>query len=502
MPPSPRRASPTTRSAPTTRAGVLAVATASALLLAGCASIDEDDVRAIGDLPGIDYALSSCDLADCRVTVRAEPDVSAEQLLAALSAARETEPDVLTLDSDGTGGIEIDGESPADDDEAAVELAVEGVRVAGVDGFSVEVREDGVAVTVSGDGSRPVWDVAEELWPDVEPLASPALTVSQGAGGPTGDARPSRVVADGDLPAEGIALVRSVEEQDVAGYTGAVVTGDGVVLGARGVAQAEELEGVAAREAPGLDVEVVVSTNVLDQRPGSGGEDGGDEGGGDGSPTDPDEATEDDRRAVLAVLEADLGAYPRVEQGTVLLGGSDLAALADLVDTVRATEPEAASRVPITVGTTLDAGAVGFDGPVYPGRAPLSVRLGTGGSTDLVRLAALLRAQPDVGVLELRAPDPDDDEDVRDAGLTAQVAATDLAGGVRRVAEVVAAWSTDLTDLEVGVTAVDPEGRTPGVRLVVERQGDRWVATGGTDHQTEERVAEGVAAWQAGAVTP
>ncbi|HEY1134343.1 MAG TPA: hypothetical protein VGE77_07175 [Nocardioides sp.] len=466
-----------------TRRRLAALAPAVALLLAGCASVDEDEVRAIGDLPGIDYALSSCDLAGCTVSVRAEVDATADELLAALTAGRDTGAERVAVTVEEGSSVSVVGEGAGqDDDAAAVDLVVGAPDVAGVDSLVVGLDADGTDVAVRADGAAPVWDVAEELWPDVEGMEAPSLTVTQSR---QGDVRSSRVVADGELPTAGIALVRDVVASGPPGYVGAVVDGDSVLLGAIDVRSAGELEAYVA-DSP-VRVEVVVTTNVLEVESGSAADD-----------PDPDAPTEEDRRALLGALTTDYSVTVRVEQGVLLVNGTDLAAVADRVDAARAAEPDAASRVSITVGDTVDASARGLS--ATSDLPWTTVELRTDGSTDLVRLAALLRADPEVGDIDLSVPDPDREVEApydADAAVAAAVRAPDLATGVTRVAAIVGAWTGDASSLTVGVTAVDPEGRTPRAGLRVDREGGTWLAEG-LPRQTEEEVATARAAWAAG----
>lgn len=327
----------------------LALLPAAALVLAGCASVDEDAVDAIGELPGIEYALSSCDLANCTVTVRASPDVTAEQLLAALGDARDTGADQMTLRSEGTGSVEVQADSDPADDATAAALATEAVAAPGVESLTVALDADGATVSVAADDEVPVWDVAEALWPDVEELGTPALTVT-GAASP---GRPSRVTAEGAFPEDALALVRRLEDGATPRLTGVVVDGDDLVLGVQDVGSAETLETAlaGAPDAEGLSIQVAVTTDVLTYRP----DDEEPSGAGGGSPAD---ATEEDRRALVAALNDALEAAPgtppgvtaRVESGTVALDTDDLAGAATAVDAARAAQPDAATEERVAYG--------------------------------------------------------------------------------------------------------------------------------------------------------
>lgn len=450
------------------------------LLLGGCASVDEEAVDAIGDLPGIDYALSSCDLSDCVVTVRAEPDVTSDELVAALAAARDTDADQIDLRAEGAGDLAVAAGSDPTHDAAAVELALGALQVPGVTRFSMALSTDRTDAGVSAADDDTPWDVAEAVWPDLEDLPSPSLTVTRATSSDQGAAR---LVADDAFPAAGVALVRRLEGDETVALSGAVVDGDDVLLGVRDVAGAEALEALLADDpqTDGLTVVVAVTTNVLSYRADV------------DEPTDtastgataPGAPTEADRRALLTALETGPDGFSRIEGSTIVLSVTDLAAAAEVVDAARAAEPEAAGRVPLTV--------------TQYGAAGTTVELGTTGSTDLLLLAARLAAVPTAESVTVEAADPDDDADPpydSDAFVRVEVAAPDLATGVRTVAAAVGGWEGTPTSLVVGVTAVDPEGRTPGVTLRVDHDGGTWTAEG--VRGTDETNATGVAAWEEG----
>lgn len=462
--------------------GPLATGLAGVLLLAGCASVDEDAVDAIGELPGIDHARSSCDLSDCTVSISTEADVTADELLAALDAARETDADTVDVGTEGAGSLEVDAGSDPDDEPAAVALVLD--TAAGAEPLSIVLATGRTRVSTSTVDDESPWDLGEALWPEVEDFPVPTLSVGRGTQSTGGAAR---LVAEREFPSDEVALVRDLEGDASLGLTGAVVDGDGVLLGVPDVTTAEVLEARLADDpaADGLTVEVAVTSNVLSYRADEEGprdDEGTDGRDGTGGPaSDPEAGTEADRRALLTTLEGAPGAFARVEGATVVIDVDDLAAAAGVVDVLRATEPEAAGRVPLTV--TQDGA---------------TVELGTTGSTALLRLAGALLADPTVEVLEMEADDPEDEADPpydAEAFVRVELAAPDLATGVRTVAAAVGGVD-GATSLVVGVTAVDPEGRTPGVTLRVDREGGTWVAegVGGTDEQNEL----GVAAWDAG----
>ncbi|MFW6773574.1 hypothetical protein ACOACO_04785 [Nocardioides sp. CPCC 205120] len=480
---------PSSRRTDRRRAAALAIPAALlGVLAAGCASVDEEAVAALEDLAGVERTSSSCDLGGCHVDVTVVGDIGAEDLEVVLTEARTTDADGITVrldrdeDADDPAvSLSLSDESDPDADGDVAALAVAARATAGVGTVQVALGEDGSGVDASTDGERPVWDVAEDLWRQVEPLPAPRL-VTSGATPDTGER--SRLVADGELPTTALELVRSVEASGTPGYTGALVDADSVLVGARGLDAVTALESAVAA-APGageVDVEVVVADNVLayrgDEESGSGGPDGSGPGGGAG----PEGATEEDRRTLLAAL----GASPEVQAGvdgsTVVVRGDDLATAADAVDAARAAEPEVAARVPVTVEV---------DGDV--------VELGTAGSADLVRLAALLRADPATTTVEVEANAPEDELEPpydTEAQVIVEVAAPDLTTGVRQVAAVVASWPGEAESLSVAIRAVDPEGRSPSVPLRVDRRDGTWVATG--TRGTEETIATGIAAWEAG----
>ncbi|HEY1134342.1 MAG TPA: hypothetical protein VGE77_07170 [Nocardioides sp.] len=152
----------------------LPVALPAALLLAGCASVDEDAVAAIADLPAVTSAQTSCDVGECRVAVTVEGDVTADRLAAIVAAGRGAEGDEVRVRRDlrspggATWQLVVHTDSPADDDPA---LAAAVLDLAGVPGTTAVwmVREpSGTDVEVTVDGAR---DVAE-LRADVDPLVA------------------------------------------------------------------------------------------------------------------------------------------------------------------------------------------------------------------------------------------------------------------------------------------------------------------------------------------
>ncbi|MDF9717723.1 hypothetical protein INN71_10460 [Nocardioides sp. ChNu-153] len=464
---------------------LLALAILLGLLATGCASVDEDAVAALEELDGVEYAGSSCDLSDCRIDVRVDGAITADDLEAVLVAGRGTEVDEVhvRLDTDEDAdepavAVALDDESDEAADGRIAALAVAARDTAGVATAQVAHGGEGAGIELSTDDARPVWDVAEDLWTQVEPLPTPRLVAS---GGNVDTGERSRLIADGELPVAGIELVRALEASGAPGYTGARVDADGVLVGAGGLDAVTALEAAVAA-APGaeeVDVEVVVADNVLAYR---GDEAGGPGSGGASTAPDREDATEEDRRALLAALGAAPGVSAGVEGAVVQVGADDLATAADAVDAARAAEPDVATRVPVTVEV---------DGDV--------VELGTAGSTDLVRLAALLRADPATTTIEIEANDPEDELEPpydTEADVLVEVAAPDLTTGVRSVAAVVGSWPGQAESLFVAVTAVDPEGRSPSVPLRVDREAGTWVASG--TRGTEETIATGIAAWEAG----
>lgn len=449
----------------------MAVLALVALVAAGCASISDDTVGELSALPGIERASASCPKGVCSLRLLAEPGAAAADLSAALETAREAEASELQLDlREGAGGtavaVVLAEASDPRADGAAVTLAQTMFASDGLRSGRVQRDRDATTVVLSSDVPRAeLWDLAEAVWPDVAKLPEPTIQATTSGGDGEG---PSRLTGEGDLPADGLALVRDLdgEELDRSGLSGALVKDGTVVLGARGLDAATRLEDRLAADSlgEGLDVSVSVTDNVLSYRPDSA--DGG---------------TEQQRRALLTALQQDGSLNGGVDTSGVTVIADDAESAAVAVEQAREAEPEAAAVVSITV--TLDR---------------MSAELDTTGSPDLVRLLGRFASDPTTTEAAVEVPrNPQDPPFDAEANLALEVEAPDLTTGVRRAAERFAGWDGPEQKLRVAVTAVDPEGRSPGVSLIVERRGGVWEASP-TERGTPEQSAEGVRAWTAG----
>lgn len=446
-----------------------------ATVLAGCASISDETVDELSAMPGIERASASCPKGVCSLRLLAEPGAEAGDLTAALETAREVEASELQLDLREGSGLDAGGAAVAivlaeasdpSADGAAVALAQTMFASDGLRSGRVQGDRDGTTVVVSSDVSRAqLWDLAESVWPGAAELPKPTVQATTSGGDGEG---PSRLTSEGRFPADGVELVRALDDAEVdrSGLSGALVQDGTVLLGARSLESAARLENRLEADSlgEGLDVSVSVTDNVLSYRPDSA------EGG-----------TEQQRRAVLTALQEDGSLTGGVDTSGVTAIATDAESAATAVDRAREAEPEAAGVVSITID---------LDG--------MQAELGTTGSPDLVRLLGLFASEPTTTTATVEVPrNPQDPPFDAEANLALEVEASDLTAGVQAAAEQFAGWDGPERKLRVSITAVDPEGRTPGVSLIVERRDGVWEA-GPTERGTPELVAEGVSAWTAG----
>lgn len=402
------------------------------LVLAGCGSLDDEEVAALEELPGVLSSYSGCYKGECLLTVALDDAADPTDLVSALAAARETGADEievrLVADGERVADLALLDAEPgqAEEDPALVDAVLAATRVPGVTAVDVEVESQATRAHVVAEEVAPsrVWDLAEEAWAELRELPGPTLVADNG-GGPGG----RRVTtSEGRFPRGTVALARTLDAEAGSEVSGIDVRTDEVVVGVRRLADVAAIERRLPRPGP---VRVVVTDHVLAYT-------------GEG---------EAQRRAVLRVVQDHPGVAPHVEGLVLTLGGTDAGAVARAVADVRTRAPAAAAEVPIRA--LLDD--------------THEVQLGTTGSPDLVRLAGALRG-PRTTTVDVRTGyDPDEP-----GWVQVELRAPDLRTGVLRVARVLRAHAGALTSLGVTVKAVDAEGRSPTSTAELTRVGGRW----------------------------
>lgn len=447
------------------------------LLLTACGGVDDAAVEELERLPGVESARASCvKFVDCTASVSVAGDVTVAELEAIIEASRRTEARDITLDVEGDGTTTArlstgPGSSP-DLDRPTAELLLRALEVDGLQALEVTRFADETSLRLRGDAARSeFWPVARDLWERAEPLGLDSLAAETTAS-EDDDEGPSQLRASAAFPTESVALVLDLDEGEI-GPWGVVVEDSRIGLGALSLPAATRLEEAVA-DAAGADLSVQVDVTrglpTLPTEPGAG-------------PTADGAGSEADRRAVLTLLE-ERGLGATAEARTVVVDGRS-SSVEDVVTGLRAVREELSdesSVVPLTVELDVD----------------VVVELGTDGGPDLVELAADLAADRGADSVEIGQPRADAEAPWdAEAQVFVEVAAPDLASGVETVAEAVSSWAGSERSLVVGVTAVDPDGRSPSATVRVDRRGEDWVARG-VGRGTPETEAEAVAAWGRG----
>lgn len=498
---------------------VTVVLGAAALLLSGC-GVDEDDVAALEELPGVERASSSCDLGRCRVDVQVRSSIDADQLSDVFGAGRDTGAttvEVVEAGADGTGSpgspgsdprvsVELDEDSERSADAATARLAVASFELDGVLSWGLSRTADRSSLTASVQESPDLqWPTGRDLWDGVATLPGPRMVLTTR---PEDRSGASRLVASGEYPERAVAFTAAVaEEFGASRLTGVSIgsrpgveeqDGTGVLLGVRSASDATALEsllddaplddvgGGAIGDREGLSVAVAVADNVLAARP---------------DPTqDPDggnTGTEADRRALLGSLEDEPAVSASIQAGTLRVRAlGPLAEVRAALERARRAHPEAYARVPVTVLPDTLPSTSGDP-------KDQEIDLSTVGSLDLLDLVDDLGDVDGAGTVGVQAHGekydylkPPSDTDAFVSVGAERPSITRLDALVGDVARVLARWDGPETSLTIAIGVEDPDGRRASVVLRVDRRGGSWVPTT-SGRGTDESIAEGIRAWRA-----
>lgn len=458
---------------------LLTVLSALLLLTAGlsaCSQVSKDEVRRLGELPGVSDARRSCSLA-CLLSVEVEPDVTVDQLVRVLRAVRTIgakDSDVTVQQPDAAGrprvAIRTGSEAPAGGDTAAARLVTDAVAADDPVGMQVfRGRRETRVELRAGTSATELWDAARTWWPrarQVPRAVFGAQTVTDRSGGGSGEG-PSRLEAKDSFPTASVRAARAVQAAPGVTPTGFLVDEERVRLAVLTLDAATRADDVVA----GLPadqrsrIEVVVARNVLGTRT--------------------DDAAEDAaRRRVLRAAGSVEGVSCRVDQGTVVVQALDARRARTAVERARSREAASAAKVPITVDLGQDR----------------TVELGTEGSLTLVSLAGILL---DGGAREVEVSLPNrGSRSAEPGGPDAYVSLTldaddGLEATVTAVARRMRGFGADLS-LVLSITARDPEGRTPRAMMRVERQDGTWTIVEDRDDRRLDPEASVRRAWAAG----
>lgn len=445
---------------------LLVAALVSALVVVAC-GVDDGDVAALADLPGVDDARSSCAVGDCLLTVSTSREITAGQLGDVLREARDigaSDSRIGVDDVTVSFGADYDGST----DAGAVALAVEAREQSQVASLRIDLQRDGASVDAQIDGSREdLTTTARSMWDALDGVPDRTLSATSRSGGGGGG---NRFSADGSFPAASVAFVRDFEAADL--LTGVAIEDDRVLLGVSSpdIARRVEVAAAADARAVGLDVDVVLAADIVQYR--------ADDDGG---------AQQGQVRAMVLALEAVDGPFVSVD-GTTVRVSAEVEAMGDLaaaITTIRRDQPDVGRTVPVTVVVGTEA----------------TIELGTTGSPALLDLADRVLALDGVTEMTLstrradRSPPPPPGD--TDSFVAVTRSSGDLDASVSALSTVFAGWDSSVSALSVSVTAVDPEGREPSVSLRIDRREDVWVPST-LERGTPEDVAAGIRAWRAG----
>lgn len=468
--------------------------------------VDDGDVEALEDLPGVERASSSCELGRCTVRVQVLDDIRAAPLGTVLERGRATGAATLevveTGSASGSGDaesgprarLELDDDSDPAADARTARLFVDERERSGVLGWDLTRSPDGTRLAASVEPTSGLrWPTGRDLWEGVATLPEPSMVLTTR---PEPGGAPSRLVAAGAYPERATDLAEQVARRFGADRLTGVAIGTeeasagatSVVLAVRSASDADELEALLDDDRPtdDLDVSVVVADNVLEADVGRRAAAQGD---------DPGAPTEQDRRALLAVLEDDPAVVVAVRGvGLRVRAVGSLGDLRDALERARDRHPQAFSRVPVVVVPDIGSGDPRED----------EIDLATSGSLDLLDLVTDLRRidgtrAAGIQVEDRRGSDPEPDDPDAFVSVVAERPDIDDVGTlVTQTARVLARWEGPEDRFDVSMQVEDPDGRSASVILRVDRSGGTWVASS-AGRGTEESITLGVRAWRVGA---